>query len=368
MRTLDAHARAHRRCCRSTRSTCCSVLTTCRCSPGWVPTTPTCCTEPPSRPRAAGGVLGARRGVHARRAVAAHAAPDAPVRASSGHAWGQAAQPRARAGRCWRRCGRRGPAPRATSTTGLPRKKEHWGWNWSDTKIALEYLFLAGRPGGRPPQQPVRAGLRPARAGAAGRRPRPRRRRRDEEAARELVRRAARSPRRRHRAVPARLLPDGRRADAAGARRLVEAGELVPVAVEGGASARRTCTATPGCRAGSDVRALLSPFDPIVWERDRTEHLFGFLYRIEIYVPEAKRVTATTCCPSCSASGSWPGSTSRPTGQAGALLVKGAYAEPGAPAETAAELAAELRRMARWLGARRRRGRAQGRPRPGAHR
>jgi uncharacterized protein len=130
---------------------------------------------------------------------------------------------------------------------------------------------------------------------------------------------------------------------------LVSSSELEQVRVRGW---ERPAYRLPGTRVPRRVtgRALLCPFDPLVWERERTERMFGFRYRIEIYVPEPKRQYGYYVFPFLLDGELVARVDLKADRKAGVLRVPGAFAEPHADLpRVTAELAAELRVMAGWL-------------------
>ena len=243
---------------------------------------------------------------------------------------------------------------------GPANERVAWGWNWTDAKRVLEFLFFtgevtsAGRNASFERRYDLTERVVPPDVLAE---PEPD----DAQAVRELVAIAARA----HGIGTVGCLADYfrirlRQAQAA-VDELVDAGELVPVQVTGwdrDVYRHRDASAPRRSRAC----ALLSPFDPLVFERRRLEELFGLRYRIEIYTPEAKRVWGYYVHPFLLGERIAALVDLKADRAAGALLVRAAHTAPvesGArsgfgtaddEACVVAELAAELRLVADWLG------------------
>lgn len=229
-----------------------------------------------------------------------------------------------------------------------PRTRTDWGWNWTVAKRVLEHLFFtgeissAGRTASFERAYDLTERVLPREVLAQ---PEPS----DGEAVRALVEIGARA----HGIGTERCFADYFRVRGPAVRtavtELVEDGVLVPVRVRGwGRPTYVHRDADLPRRAGG--RALLSPFDPLVFERRRLLELFGMHYRIEIYTPAHKRVHGYYVLPFLLGDAFAARVDLKADRRAGALLVQSARAEDGAPAGTADELAEELGELARWLG------------------
>lgn len=239
-----------------------------------------------------------------------------------------------------------GPAG-VSDISGDEKRNAPW-WGWTDTKTALELLFWTGRittQGRRNFERiydlPER--VIPPEILAV---PTPR----EDDAQRELIRIAARA----HGVATETDLRDYFRMPVADTRariaELVENNELTPVEVEGW---KHQAYLSPGAEMPSRVspRALLSPFDSLVWERARTERLFNFRYRIEIYVPEPKREYGYYVLPFLFGDTLAARVDLKADRKGKVLQLRAAHAEPRIPRDRVAEaLARELLSMAGWLG------------------
>jgi uncharacterized protein YcaQ len=134
---------------------------------------------------------------------------------------------------------------------------------------------------------------------------------------------------------------------------LVESGDAVEVEVPGWGEKAYLDPNAAGLTRRSKVSAaaLICPFDPLIWFRPRTERIFGFLYRIEIYIPEPKRIYGYYVYPFLMDEELVGRVDLKADRAAGQLLVRGSFLEDGKPAAKVAErLADTLHELAQWQG------------------
>ena len=251
----------------------------------------------------------------------------------------------------------RGPLTSRQLETALahdvPRDKSEWGWNWSLVKSALEHLFWSGQISsvGRTSQferryaalervlpkavavQSISPSLRPP----------------DDDAFRRLMLIAAKAL-----GVGTeqclrdyfRLKPDQARP---ALEALVASGDLAQVSIDGW---KRPAYVYKDARIPRRVHAeaLLSPFDSLIWQRDRTLALFNFHYRLEIYVPVGQRIHGYYVLPFLYGDTLVARVDLKADRAANVLRAHAIHWEPGAPPEARPALDRHLASMASWLG------------------
>ncbi len=225
------------------------------------------------------------------------------------------------------------------------RRADSW-WGWGDAKIAIERLFLTGkvtaadRPGfQRVYDLPERVHPHAVELGALE----------ADDAKTEMLALGAAA----HGIGTIHDIADYYRLKVGDARRLlprlISRGEVEEVEVIGWRHPAYLHVAAAHPRSIS-ARALLAPFDPVVWFRDRGERLFRFHYRIEIYTPEPKRVFGYYVLPFLLDDTLVARVDLKADRKARRLLVRSAFGEAGVDRDrVAAELVEELAAMAAWL-------------------
>ncbi len=243
----------------------------------------------------------------------------------------------------------RGPIAASELSMRVGQVGDHWGWRWDDAKRAIETLFWGGEVAGRrrivgfereydlPERRfPAEVLQRPTLSA--------------HEARLALLRVAAQSVG----IGSMRDIADYHRLHLPSTRpliqELVDSGELIEVSVPGW-SENLLMWPNATIPRRIEARALISPFDSLIWERTRTEDLFGFRYRIEIYVPQLKRQYGYYVLPFLLGDELVARVDLKSDRKAGSLLVQASWGELGIDeTHVANELADELRLMAAWLG------------------